>query len=439
MGQGKANTSNYGRWLLHRKIVHFLSERLGVEDAFRHDGQEINSEKIIDPIFLVGLPRVGNHLIAHVLARSGVVTAPSMRDTMFPSKMSLEGRSAAYRSEMRFFQFNNPEFRAVRTLLGPRQVDDDISLQLQSPYSIAWGLLHGLDDLLLESLQHPQDGVYAHNKKILQLFQFYRRLGMFEDGVVRETNPINNMLQEQREGYKASITYQPYVVHSPLALLSLDSLSASFEDMNLLWTHRNLSQALSSFCSSLAIHQSLYTGKSPSETQLGTLGEKTCGLFGSGTENAIDFLANFPKHRLLNVASVDSKRSTTRISQRVLEYFGHSLDKWRKMQAIDGQTEYANSAARPSHEHKLSQFGLHEGVIAEHFDAYCFQFQEYAFMEMPGIRLAVEATPAHDRVVLNPQPVSSNSISGSTSTDKGQLDGAGPGAKDDAPAHMIQR
>lgn len=468
----KDNLSNYGRWLLHRKIVHYLSERLGVEEIFKHDGAEISREQILDPIFLIGLPRAGNAVNHHVLGRSGVLMTPTMKDTLFPSTMSPEARAAAYKKEMRYFQYNNPEFRVVRDLMGPSQPDDDVGLQLQTPYSIAWGLLHGLDDHLLECVGQNQDGVYAHERRLLQLFQFYKGLGMYDDAVVRETNPIDNMLQEQRDGHKARITYQPFCIHSPFAILHLDSLFKSFgrndlstiadrdgsgesalseagpinsqSDMGLLWCHRNLADALGSLCSSLAVHQSVLTGRSPSETQLGNLGEKVCGIFGSGTENAVDFLSTFPQNKLLNVASVDSGRSTARIADRVLKYFGHDLDKWRKMQAIEGQTEYGAALDRPSHSYKLSLFGLHEGVIAEHFDAYVFQFQEYAFLELPGTQIADSGRVRGTRELSGTAEVANARMLNSAQARESASDlvaraGVGPGAKDDAAPHQIQR
>ncbi|RNF16455.1 putative phosphatidylinositol 3-kinase [Trypanosoma conorhini] len=379
----KPSSSSYGRALLRQRLVHALSERLAVDEVFRLNGHEIEKENIVEPIVVMGLPRCNGHQAAHVLSRSGLFLAFKQSDTFAPSLLLDVERRDAFDRQFKWFASVFPDFRCVRTM-NPDQIDDDLTLQLMCPESYAWGLLHGLDEYLLECLQEDQTPVYQHLRRMCQLFQWYRRCGHFSECVLRDINPINNPIEEQKYGPKSPLLQTQWLLFCPFAILNVESLHDTFPDMKLIWVHRALSQCLPSLCSSLAIHNSLYTGKSPSDSQLVTLGDKVLGTFGSGTEYAIDYLADFDKTRMVHWSNRDVKRHTTRLATKTLQYFGIDIDRYRRMQVINAQTEYTE-VFRPLHDSQMPYFGLHNGIISEVFDSYIYQFEEFAYEKKFGV------------------------------------------------------
>lgn len=374
-----------GRRLLHTKLVNSLSQRIAVEETFRLNGHEIEKEVVQEPFFVIGLPRSGGHFVSHVFARSGLFLAPRMRDAWRPSLVLENERERAFQADAKRFERQNPNFRCVRQLFGD-VVDDDLTVNLQVPQSYAWGLLHGLDEYLLQTIQEDQTAVFEHTKKILKLFQWYRKFGHFSDCVKVEFNIIDNPIELQRTGPKKTLSRLPWLVHSPFAILNAAAMHKTFPDMNIIWTHRALASAISSLCSSLAVHNSLYTGRQPSETSLAQTGEKVLGIFGSGTENAIDYFSDFDKQKMVHWSNRDANRHCARLMMKTMEHFNLDIDRHRRIHGIDAQTEFV-SFQRPLHDSNLQYFGLHDGIVHQVFDAYVHQFEEFAFEKKFGTTL----------------------------------------------------
>nr|CCD12792.1 unnamed protein product [Trypanosoma congolense IL3000] len=379
----KVSTSRYGMSMLRQRLVRAMAERLAIEEIFRLNKHEIEKESIDEPLVVLGLPRCNGHQAAHVLSRSGLFLAFRQADTMFPSLLLELERRDAFRSELKFFKYLYPDFRCVRRI-DPVQIDDDLTLQLMCPQSYAWGLLHGLDEYLLECLQADQTPVYRHIRRVCQVFQWYKRCGHFSECILDEVNPIDNIVEEQKYGTKEPLKRTRWLLFSPLAILNVASLCDVFPDMRVIWVHRALSQCIPSLCSSLSIHNSIYTGKAPSDTQLVTMGDKVLGVFGSGTEHAIDYFASFEKSRMVHWSNRDLKRHSVRLAAKTLKYYGVEIDRYRRMEMINGQTEYTD-AFRPLHDCQMPYFGLHEGIIGEAFERYIYQFEEFAFEPKFGI------------------------------------------------------
>ncbi|KAG8346194.1 hypothetical protein TRVL_02983 [Trypanosoma vivax] len=391
----KVSSSHLGKAMLRRRLVRAISERMAVEEVFRLNGHEIDREVISEPLVVLGLPRCNGHQATHVLSRSGLFLTFKQSDTISPSLLLDIDRRDAFLREFRWFKRLYPDFSCVRTI-NPSQVDDDITLQLMCPQSYAWGLLHGLDEYLLECLQEDQTPVYQQTLRMCKLFQWYKRCGHFSENVLKEVNPINNILEVQKYGTKDSLHRTQWLIYSPFALLSVESLCNVFPDVKLIWVHRALSQCLPSLCSSLSIHNSIYTGKPPSDSQLITMGDKILGMFGSGTEHAISFLANFEKSRIVHWSNRDVKRHATRLATKTLQYYGVNIDRYRRTQMINGQTEYIETF-RPLHDAQMPYFGLHDGIVGEAFGSYIYQFEEFAFEKRFGVTLEEYqplATPA---------------------------------------------
>lgn len=383
--QAKA-CSAHGSILLRERLVHSLSQRMLVDEQFRLNEQEIMSAEVKEPIFFVGLPRASAHMAAHITSRSGLFLTPTTADVMFPSMIADFDRVSHAKSALRWWSPHVlPQMETVRQMRVDR-MDDDLALHMHCPMSLAWGLLHGLDDHLYKCLQEDQTPVYTHLQRVLKLFQWYRNCGYFPDNVMRELVPVANPGDTAIRGEKRMLTSLPWVVHSPLAILHMDLLHKAFPDMKVVWVHRALNRCVPSLCSSLALHNTCYTGKRPTETTMANIGEQIIGLFGSGSEHAIDYMGNFPFQRMVHWSNRDVNRSCIRLLEKTINKFGMEIDHYRRLQAINGMTEMV-STFRPRHDYELSFFGIHEGALNEAFATYILQFEEYAFEKKHGMKI----------------------------------------------------
>ncbi|GET87132.1 hypothetical protein, conserved [Leishmania tarentolae] len=389
--QDKTGMTKRGSQLLRFRLTNALAQRLAVEEMYRLNGSEITKGPAVDePIVIMGLPRSNGHMAAHVLARSGLFLTPRQCDTVSPSLMLDMDRRDAFCKQFRGFSYLHPDFLCVRV---PQvdQVDDDLTLHLMTPQSYAWGLLHGLDEYLLECLEEDQLPVYTEVRRVMELLQWYRKCGHFSEPVAREFNPIDNVMEIQAYGTKNMLLRPHWLLYSPLAILSPDAVNAVFPKMKAIWVHRALGQCVPSLCSALCLHNTLYTGKPPSDSQLASMGEKVLGIFGSGTAYAIEYYGKFDQRRMAHWSNRDVKRHATRLATKTLGYFNIELDRYRRMQMISGQTEYV-SVSRPLHDAQMPYFCLHDGVIGDVFQDYIYQFSEFAFEKKFGITVK-EHTP----------------------------------------------
>lgn len=418
---GEKQTTKYGGQMLRFRLLNALSQRLALEEVYRLNGSDIaKGVSINDPLVVMGLPRSNGHMAAHVLSRSGLFLCPRQCDTLSPSILLDIERRDTFQKKFFGFSMVNPDFLCVRVPTAD-QIDDDLSLHLMTPQSYAWGLLHGLDDYLLECLEEDQQPVYEQVKRVLQVLQWYRECGHFSDAVTREYEPIENPMELQTYGTKSSIVRPQWLLYSPFAILSSDALNNVFPEMRAIWVHRALGQCIPSLCSALCLHNAVYTGKPPTDSQLASMGEKVLGIFGSGTEYAIEYYGQFDQRRMAHWSNRDVKRHTTRVAAKTLDYFGVELDRYRRMQMINAQTEYVDTS-RPMHDSQMPYFCLHDGIIGDYFKDYIFQFEEFAFEKRFGVTVK-EHTPlaaSSDQMAMRSIGSGSSAISSVPSLGEGQ-------------------
>lgn len=219
--------------------------------------------------------------------------------------------------------------------------------------------------------------------------------------MLREYEPIDNTMETQRAGTKNSLLRTQWLLYSPCAILSSEAANNVFPDVRAIWVYCALAQCIPSLSSLLCLHTALYTGRRPTDSRAASMGEKVLGIFGSGTANAVDYYGGCDQRRMAHCANRDVKRHTFRIAQKTLDYFSVDLDRFRRMQIIDGQTE-CFEGFRPLHDSQMPYFCLNVGIIGKVFDDYIFQLEEFAFEKRLGatIREYKPLTPTGDQAAM---------------------------------------
>eukprot|EP00759_Apiculatamorpha_spiralis_P008823 PhF_6_TR15676/c0_g1_i1/m.24374 len=383
----KPFVSPIGSQLLRIKVVNALAQRLMLEERFKEYASEMRAcEQPDDATFLIGIPRCHAHMLAHVMASTGCVLSPSTADTIFPGIERASERRVRVQPLISKFMTSNWDFPAVRNVKA-RWVEDDLHLHLMKPGSVAWGLLHTLDDHLREAIQDTNymKEVFQFQAQVLRLFRVYREMNQFPELVDREIHDIDVMQNKIRWGPRLDLKNPPWVIHSPLAMCYLPELQEAFPKMKLVWVHRALAQCIPSMCASLIQHDIMYTHRTPMDSGLVQMGHKVMGFFGSGTEKALDFLATFPEDRcFLNISNRDLLRGSMRIVKKLFPMLGVQMDRTRMTQGINGYTSLMLCSA-PRHVHQVKHFGITESEIGDVFKAYVEQFEDYAFEPYHGI------------------------------------------------------
>jgi hypothetical protein len=410
IGNEHGNLSNLGSQLLRERLVHSLSQRLGLEELYKNSGDQIaQSGAIVEPIMLIGLPRSYGRYGAHLMGRTGNVRALRTQDTAFPCTVAARERRLQQTAALKKFLPYFPDLRGVQPMESD-MIANDVQLHLLTPYSLAWGLLHGLDDYLYECLEVDQQPVFENVKRVLSLFQWFETFEEFEPALVdRHFEVICKTGEDLRWEKIDPNPKRSWFLHSPFAILAIDKVHATFPDMGIVWVHRALSQCVPSLCSVIAMHRSVYFNRLPTETNLANIGDQILGIFSSGTEAAVDYLADFPRQRMVHWSNRDLRRHGSRILSRTCPRFGLAWEKEKNIRCANAQVEN-DSLFRPLHDAPLHYFAVHEGRLNEAFKVYINQFEEYAFEPKFGITIEKRdplVTGSDETVVRFGQPGSS--------------------------------
>jgi len=382
----KPFVSPLGSQFLRMKVVHFMAQRMMIEKKFKEYAADMeNVASNANTVFVIGIPRSGGGMLSHVLGTTGALLGLSSSDVCSPAEERYTDRRQDTRPLLDMLHRAYPDFVCNR-ILRPNWADDDLHLQMLKPNSIAWGLLHGLDDHLRMAIEEPNymGEVYEFEAQVLKLLRVYRDMGQLPELVERELHNVGSPINIIRWGTNDPIENIPFVVQSPLGVCFLPDLTKAFPQARLVWCHRALAQGIPSTCASLLTHDIMYTHKTPMDSTLVRTGHKILGLYGSGTDRAIEFLEGYPSDRVMNLSNRDINRGCMRVVGKLLPRLGIEIDRWRQQQGINGFSAMMN-ASRPRHMHHLDHFGVSEAQLGEVFKTYVNQFEEYAFEPFHGI------------------------------------------------------
>ena len=82
--QGEANLNAIGVMIARERILGHTVNRLNyVDDRIRFP--EIQEQKIVKPVFIIGMPRTGTSILHDILAQDPANRAPMTWEVMFPS------------------------------------------------------------------------------------------------------------------------------------------------------------------------------------------------------------------------------------------------------------------------------------------------------------------------------------------------------------------
>ena len=80
----EANLHPLGRFLMQSHLLGLLKTRLRLVEAWKKQGQGLDSFPIVQPLFITGMPRSGSTFLHELLARDPELRAPRVWEVMFP-------------------------------------------------------------------------------------------------------------------------------------------------------------------------------------------------------------------------------------------------------------------------------------------------------------------------------------------------------------------
>lgn len=222
-GAEAAGTFNeLGRTVLHEQAIGFLSTRLSVEDCYRRH-PEIGEQKIVAPLFGLGLPRTGSTALSFLLAED-----PRSRSLLTwesnspvpppePATYDTDPRIAEAAARIALMDQMAPRFKVMlpSSPTGPNECLPVLALEFRSVMFNAMGDNRHYEEWLSACDMVP---AYRYHERVLKVLQW-------------------------------KFPARPWRLKSPAHMDTIDALLEVYPDASFVMTHRDIGQVIPSLVS----------------------------------------------------------------------------------------------------------------------------------------------------------------------------------------------
>jgi len=345
MRDTRRNLAAYGLSRLLRENAALVRER--------NQNPQIENEKILKPVFILGINRTGTTFLHRMLSRDPQfwsLKTYEVVDAVIPGAdyASVSGTPNDPRrlyARDYFDAWGLPEILAGIHEIEIDEPEEDfklLNLALASWISTAFLRVPGYDEWLDET---GCDNAYRHHRRIMQHFSWQRR---------------------ETESFRGD---RNWVFKMPFHLMELETLLKTYPDACFIQTHREPVQFMGSWNSLVRQMRSvIFEPQSPME-----LGLEQLNTMSTMMKRAVDFRNNHPElqSRWVDIDFSDLVRDPLTSVAKIYKSFNwtlsqstiQSMNTW-----IAKQAQHRKSL--PIHHYHLSEFGLTPEQVNTAFDAY---------------------------------------------------------------------
>jgi hypothetical protein len=294
---------------------------------------EITDEQIVDPVFVVGLPRTATTLAHKILAASEDHRGPLLWE-MFRTDVPLDPAEVAKTVKMinsgaRMIVRFAPSWEVIHPI---RSTAPEESMFILPHHTYHLALRGALPEYRAWLDERDYAADYMYLKRALQVLQF------------------------RREPKRWTLKY-------PAHLNDLDVILKVFPDAKFVWTHRDPSTVMGSVCSLMETSWSLYQHR----PDLHQIGEVALGLLVESIEKgrqsrqrlSAEAIVDVPYHRL-NSDPVNE----------VPKLYAALNAEWTEKDAANLENVLARPQSDRRHEYMLSRYGLDIQGVEDAFGDY---------------------------------------------------------------------
>jgi hypothetical protein len=232
--ESEAALTLLGRIVARGDLTGVLITRLQLErDRARHPG--IAAERIVRPVFIVGLPRTGSTLLHHLLAQDPDTRTPQAWEVMYPSPPPTRAtyltdkRIARAAGQLRWFDWLAPDFKSMHPV-GARLPLECIAVMAASFRSTRFHATYHV----------PSYGAWLDEADMRPAYAMHRR--------------VLQQLQWQVPGAR-------WVLKAPSHLFAMDALLHTYPDARIVQTHRDPVTVVASLASMNATLQGAFSDR----------------------------------------------------------------------------------------------------------------------------------------------------------------------------------
>jgi len=330
-----------GRFITQKRMENLLSVRLRAEHYFKKY-PEILEQPLYPVTVIIGLQRTGTTKLHRMLASDPDTRALLSWEALNPAPMNGEMKSGDKRIKIAKLNENalkimSPGFFAIHPVEHLSPEEDVLLLDVSFLSTTAEAIMHvpSYSDWLEKT---DQSSAYEYTVKLLKLLQW------------------------QRPALR-------WVLKTPHHLEFLGLAEKYFGDVQFVWTHRNVHEAIPSFLSMVAHSRILFSN----EVDAHEVAQHWVRKIGYMLSQAMDYrLKNAHNNHITDVLYKDLVNDSKSVLQRI--YHNQNLEISPELQQIFEHTEKSNPRGKyGSHHYAHEDFGIDKDYI----DGFTMPYQEF--------------------------------------------------------------
>jgi hypothetical protein len=344
---------NHSGWIrMHRSIVRNLVTRLQINEEIKRNN-EILREKIVRPLFIVGIPRSGTTMLQRLLSRDPGNRFLPFWEALFPAlSTSIEPgendmRIARAEKRIRRVREKWPGYEALHPLgvWQPEECNYLLRNTFESPTFVELATMKHYWDWLWKQDLKPAYGYYRLQLQLLQ--SHYNR--------------------------------KRWILKSPLHLFALDALLGVFPDACVVQTHRDPLKAIPSACS---LTQTLWNRWPSIWSRIPAVSRLSRYALGRGSvEDWARILKRSDRARetsdtlqFYDVHYDDLVQDPVGTVRAIYGHFGLKYDDLFERRMHEWLKENPHGK-HGEHRYSLGQFGLKREDVMDRFSRYCERYK----------------------------------------------------------------
>jgi sulfotransferase family protein len=342
--ESEADLTLLGRVAARRDVVALLMSRLRLEED-RKRNPEIAAERIVAPIFIVGLPRTGSTALHHLLAQDPDTRTSQAWEVMYPSPpptratYESDPRIARAEGQLRWLDWLAPGFRAIHPV-GAQLPLECVAIMSGSFRAARFQTTYNVPSY--ETWLNAQDmrPAYAYHRRFLQ------------------------HLQWRAPGAR-------WVLKWPSHVFSFDALLETYPDARIVQTHRDPVTAMASVASlSSVLHRAFSRQREPVR-----FGREVTERWTEGVERSLELRRNgrVVPERLVDIHHHEFVGDPIGVVRRIYSQFQMPLTPAAEARMRSFQKAHPRDG-HGRHEYTLATFGLDAHEVARRFRAYSEHF-----------------------------------------------------------------
>jgi len=342
--EGKLSAT--GAHIFSERLIESLVTRLRFEQQIRQH-PEILAESLVNPVFIIGLPRTGTTMLHRVLASDARFYAPLWWEVRFPVPIpgsaanGEDPRIALARAEVNMMLDAMPELLTMHPI-DAELPDEEVVLMEHSFLSAmyAYANIPAYTRWLGEQDTTP---AYAYLKKQLQFLQW----------------------QKRQRGQHA----ERWILKSPHHIHAMDALFAVFPDAKVIQTHRDPLETIPSMSSFAHTIWNIYSDQADPRDAARLWSAK----FARGMGDAIKVRERMPDDRFLDVWYLDAVKAPMEVANTIYPFINMPLTQTAERQMHDWISRNQREQRAP-HLYSLEKMGLSKAQLERDFKQYREQY-----------------------------------------------------------------